>query len=60
MQQKLKTKMFIIVVSRIRFLYDHIVKGEADPKDIASICDKIIKENIALVKIEMAAKALTR
>ena len=52
--------MFIIVVSRIRFLYDHIVKGEADPKDIASICDKIIKENIALVKIEMAAKAVTR
>ena len=43
-----------------RLVYESIVSGGPDPKDRAAICDKIINENIALVKVEMAAKSLTR
>ena len=45
---------------KARLLYESIVNGGPDPADRAAICDKIIKENIALVKVEMAAKSLTR
>ena len=41
-------------------VYESIVNGGPDPDDRPAICDKIIKENIALVKVEMAAKSLTR
>ncbi len=50
----------IIKAQRIRFVYEHVVNGGPDPDDLDDFCDKFVTENIALVKVEMAAKTLTR
>jgi hypothetical protein len=45
---------------QIRFVYDYIVRNESDPKNLVSFCNKFLTENVALVKVEMATKSLTR
>ena len=50
----------IIKAQRIRFVYEHVVNGGPDPNDLDNFCDKFVTENVALVKVEMAAKTLTR
>ena len=44
----------------IRFIYDHVINDGPHPEDLKSLCDKIIKENVAIVKVDMATKSLTR
>ncbi len=50
----------IIKAQRIRFVYESVVNGGPDPDDLDDFCDKFVTENVALVKVEMAAKTLTR
>jgi hypothetical protein len=50
----------IIKAQRIRFVYEHVVNGSPDPDDLDIFCDKFVTESVALVKVEMAAKTLTR
>jgi hypothetical protein len=58
----------IIKSQRIRFIYENIVNGGLDPdifsnqpnNNLEHFCDQFIKENVALVKVEMATKSLTR
>jgi hypothetical protein len=50
----------IIKAQRIRFVYEHVVNGGPNPDDLDDFCDKFVTENVALVKVEMAAKTLTR
>ena len=50
----------VIKFHRIKFLYDHIILNEPDPNDIPTFCNKFLKENVALVKVEMATKSMTR
>jgi hypothetical protein len=58
----------IIKSQRIRFTYENIVNGGPDPdiytnpcnNNIETFCNQFIKENVAIVKVEMATKFLTR
>jgi hypothetical protein len=52
--------IFLSAQYRIRLIYNHVVKGEANPWNRKSICDKILKENVSIIKVEMASKSLTR
>jgi hypothetical protein len=45
---------------QIRFVYDYIVKNESNPKNLVAFCNNFLMENVALVKVEMATKSLTR
>jgi hypothetical protein len=45
---------------RIKFFYDHVVNGGIDPDDTDKFCSKILSENVAVVKVEMATKSVTR
>lgn len=44
----------------LRFIYDFVINDGPDPRDRKTLCDKIIKENVAIVKVEMPTKSLTR
>ena len=58
----------IIKSQHIRFIYENIVNGGPDPdifsnplnNNLEHFCNKFIAENVALVKVEMATKSLTR
>ena len=48
---------------RIKFIYDNIMKGAPDPEifdEAQTFCNKFLSSNVAMVKIEMATKYLTR
>jgi hypothetical protein len=42
-------------------VYDHVVKSDPSPDDkVGELCAKLLRENFAVVKVEMATKSLTR
>ena len=50
----------VIKTHRMRFYYDHVINGASNPDDLDEFCHKFIHENVAVVKIEMATKFITR
>jgi hypothetical protein len=44
----------------MRFKYESIVNNALDPGSVEKFCKKFLMENVALVKVEMATKSLTR
>ncbi len=50
----------VITKQRIRFVYEQIMNGWPDPNNLDGFCSKFVIENVALVKVEMVAKSLTR
>ena len=51
----------IVKSYKARFLYNYIVKkNEPNPNRCDTFCDTLLTQNVALVKVEMATKSLTR
>jgi hypothetical protein len=51
----------IVKSYKARFLYNYIVKkNEPNPNRWDTFCDTFLTQNVALVKVEMATKSLTR
>jgi hypothetical protein len=51
----------IVKSYKARFLYNYIVKkNEPNPDHWDTFCDTLLTQNVALVKVEMATKSLTR
>jgi hypothetical protein len=50
----------VITKQRIRFVYEQIMNGWPDPNNLDGFFSKFVVENVALVKVEMVAKSLTR
>jgi hypothetical protein len=44
----------------MRFVYDNIMKGSPNPDNLDEFCNKFVHQNVAIVKIEMATKFITR
>ena len=44
----------------IKFQYESIVKNEPNPNSLNDFCKKFLMENVALAKVEMATKSLTK
>ena len=51
----------IVKSYRMRFFYNfNVNKNDSDPNRLDLFCDRFLTENVALVKVEMATKSLTR
>jgi hypothetical protein len=50
----------IIKTHKMRFVYDNIMKGSPNPDNLDEFCNKFVHQNVAIVKIEMATKFITR
>ena len=44
----------------MKFIYNHVMDGGPDPEVPREFCSKMIRENFAVVKVEMASKSVTR
>ena len=45
---------------KMKFIYSHVMDGDPDPEVLRDFCFKMIRENFAVVKVEMATKSITR
>jgi hypothetical protein len=50
----------VIKYYKIRLLYNTIVSNDQTPLFLRTFCKKFLPENVVLVKVEMASKAITR
>ena len=50
----------ILKTQKIRFIYENAINGWPIPDLTDDFCNKFLRENIALVKVEMATKSITR
>jgi len=50
----------IVKTKRFRLMYENIVNGGLDPINLDNFCNAFIQKNIAVVKVEMATKSITR
>ena len=55
-------KMCVKMIKKFRakFSYEHVVNGGPNPLTLDVFCNEILTKNIALVKVEMATKHLTK